>query len=78
METAEYKSDYFDWAEAQGEAKGEIKGNARALVQVITAPGIELAEGQLGQVASCQDLAQLDAWLDRALGATSADEVFKD
>ena len=29
-------------------------------------------------VSASTDLAQLDAWFDRALAATSADDVFKD
>ena len=29
-------------------------------------------------VLACSDLGQLDVWVDRALAATSADEVFKD
>jgi hypothetical protein len=70
METAEYKSDFFDRVEAQGEA--------RVLLKIFKSRGIELTDEQLDLVTSCADPDQLDLWADRALDATSAREVFKD
>lgn len=73
MVTKEYKNDFFDRAEAQGEARGKGK----ALVKVLRSRNIELTPEQDELIASCLDSVQFDAWLDRALTATSADDVFK-
>jgi hypothetical protein len=81
MATTEHKylSDfarkYYDEGEAQGEAKGEARGEARALLQILAARGLEVSDDARAQVLACQDLARLDAWLARALTATSVAEV---
>jgi hypothetical protein len=82
METAEYKSDFFDRIEAQGEARGEArgeaKGEARALLKILTSRGIDLTDEQHKMLTTCTDLERIDQWLDLALTATSAGDVFKD
>lgn len=70
MLTAEYKSDFFDRIEAQGEA--------RALLKILTSRGIELTDEQQKMITTCTDLERIDQWLDLALTATSAGDVFKD
>jgi hypothetical protein len=85
MATTEHKylSDfarkYYDEGEAQGEAKGEARGEARgkasALLQILAARGLEVSDEARAQVLACQDLPRLDAWLARALTATSVAEV---
>ena len=74
METTEYKADFFDRVEARAEARGE----ANALLKILKSRGIGLTEEQRETVASSTDPAQVDRWLDKALTATSADDVFKD
>jgi hypothetical protein len=82
METAEYKSDFFDRVEAQGEAKGELKGElkgeTKALLKILTSRGIGLTDEQHEMITTCSDLERIDQWLDRALAATSASDIFKD
>jgi hypothetical protein len=78
METAEYKSDFFDRIEARGEARGEAKGEARALLKILTSRGIDLTDEQHKMLTTCTDLERIDQWLDLALTATSAGDVFKD
>jgi hypothetical protein len=89
MATTEHKylSDfarkYYDEGEAQGEAKGEARGEARgeakgkasALLQILAARGLEIPDDARARVLGCLDLAQLDAWLARAVTATSVAEV---
>jgi hypothetical protein len=78
METKEYKNDFFDRAEAIGEARGEARGEAKAVVKILDARAVGLTTEQRDRVLSCEDINQLDSWFDRALTATSADDVFKD
>ena len=42
------------------------------------ARGIHLTDEQQTLVASCSDIDQLDLWLNRAVGATSVSDIFKD
>jgi hypothetical protein len=70
--------------EATGEAKGEAKGEARgeahraraALLTVLTAREVPLADADRARIEACADLSTLDAWLARAARATKVDEVF--
>jgi hypothetical protein len=82
MVTKEYKNDFFDRAEALGEARGEARGKAagkaEVLIKILDARAIGLTGEQRDLVVSCTDPGQLDAWVDRALAATSVDDVFKD
>jgi hypothetical protein len=78
METKEYKSDFWDRVEARAEARGEARGEAKAVVKVLEARAIGLTSEQRDRVLSCADIDQLDRWIDRAVTATSAEDVFKD
>jgi hypothetical protein len=82
METTEYKSDFFDRVEAigeaRGEARGQARGEARSLIIVLEARGLDLTSQQHDLVTTCTDTDQLELWLNRAVAATSTDDVFKD
>ncbi len=47
-------------------------------MKVLSARQLRPAKKQLGQVAQCTDLAELDHWFERSLSAESAADVFKD
>jgi hypothetical protein len=77
MATSEHKY-LSDWARKyydEGEAKGKVEGKASALLQILSARGLEISDDARVTVLACQDLAQLDAWLARALTATSVAEA---
>jgi hypothetical protein len=63
--------------EAHGRAEGEAHGRAEALLAVLEARGLSVSAEQLATIRGCRDLAQLDAWLRRALSATSSAEVLR-
>ena len=60
---------------AEGRAEGEASGEARALLRVLAARGLVVSEAQRARIASCTDLAMLDAWLEWALTSMSVDEL---
>jgi hypothetical protein len=82
----------YDLAEARGEARGEISGKiqgklegkaagraeakAEAVLRVLTKRGLSVTARQRRQIKECMDLETLDRWLDQALAAASADELF--
>lgn len=58
--------------------EGKADGEASALLRILRHRGFEVDDALVARVEQQTDLAQLDAWLDRALDAASLDEVFKD
>jgi hypothetical protein len=80
MTTSEYEKTLVERVHeqgiAEGEARGEARGEAKAVLRLIAARGLVLSQEQRDQVMSCTDAAQLDRWLDRAVTAGTAAEVF--
>ena len=70
--TYQYKSDvargYF--------ADGQVKGEATALLYVLEARGVHLADDARTRITECSDLSQLDTWLRRVATVASAEELF--
>jgi hypothetical protein len=56
-------------------AEGEAKGEARIILRVLAARGLEVPTKAREQVLTCTDIGQLDTWADRAATATSLEEV---
>ncbi|MFF0490321.1 hypothetical protein ACFYTQ_14990 [Nocardia sp. NPDC004068] len=67
---------------AEGKAEGLVEGKAEALtgsiLRILTRRGIDLTDADRERITSCTDLAQLDVWLERAITAETATEVFGD
>jgi hypothetical protein len=61
---------------AEGEAKGEAKGRAEALFAVLQARGLRVSDEVHARVLACTDVAQLDAWVRKAVTINSVDELF--
>ncbi|MGW2491593.1 hypothetical protein ACWCV9_30850 [Streptomyces sp. NPDC001606] len=57
-------------------AYGEAKGEAKAVLRVLDARGIEVSDAVRERVMACTELDVLEAWLDRSLTATVAEELF--
>ncbi|MFC7261066.1 hypothetical protein [Streptomyces lutosisoli] len=60
----------------EGRAEGRAEGKAGAILRVLDRRGIDVSDEDRERIASCDDLDMLDLWLDRAITATSASEVF--
>jgi hypothetical protein len=86
MATSEHKylSDfarkYYGEGKAEGKAEGIAEGKAEgareALLTAITARGLVPGDGHRARIASCADVATLNAWLVNALGAKKMGDVF--
>ncbi|MEQ9497034.1 MAG: hypothetical protein RIT81_09245 [Deltaproteobacteria bacterium] len=59
-------------------AEGEEKGRAAMLLRVLDRRGLAVSDEQRTAIESCHDAARLELWLDRALEATSTDDVLSD
>jgi predicted transposase YdaD len=62
--------------EARGEAFGLQKGKREALLAIIDARSLHLTEQQRDRIAACEDLADLQQWLVKAVTATTPDDIF--
>jgi hypothetical protein len=58
--------------------EGEAKGEAKAVLRVLDARGIPVPDEARATISGCSDTDVLDTWLDRAITATSIDEVLGD
>jgi hypothetical protein len=82
----EYKSDFarryygagLIEGEARGEARGKAEGKAEAILAVLRAHGIALSQGERERILACEDTKKLDAWIERAVAATRAAELFRE
>lgn len=71
-----FAREHFGRGKAEGLVEGEAKGEAQAILRVLAAREIEVPEDTRTRIVECADRQRLDAWLDRAVVATSIDDLF--
>ena len=69
---------FLDGLEAKGRAEGEATGEARLLMQILAARGLEITTEIRNRITSCKDTSQLETWGVRVATSNSIDEVFTD
>ncbi len=57
-------------------ADGEARGEAKAVLRVLGARGVEVSDAVRERVMACVNLDVLEGWLDRSLTVASAEELF--
>ncbi|HSP79917.1 MAG TPA: Rpn family recombination-promoting nuclease/putative transposase [Myxococcaceae bacterium] len=62
----------------KGEARGLARGRAEGVLRILVVRGVPVDEAARQRIISCTDLATLDLWFDRALGATRLADVLDD
>jgi hypothetical protein len=62
----------------EGLAEGQFEGLAKAVLDVLACRSVRIPASFRRRVSSCRDEQQLRRWLERAITATSAAEVFDD
>jgi hypothetical protein len=62
--------------QAEGRAIGEAEGRAKSLLAFLAARGIAVPEPVQGRILACEDIAQLDRWIELAAHVTSAEALF--
>jgi hypothetical protein len=72
----EFRSDFAKRYLSQGRAEGEARGQAKALLRILAARGMEVTESQRTQILQCTDPDTLGRWLDRAVTVRLTDELF--
>lgn len=74
--TYECKSDFARGYVADGEAQGKAEGKAGAVLQLLDMRGVEVPGETRETILGRTDLAQLDGWFERAVNATTIDDLF--
>jgi hypothetical protein len=74
--TYEYQSDFVRRYVFQGRVEGEAKGEARAVLAVLDARGIDVPDDARARIVGCSDLDRLEAWVRRAVTVRSVDDLF--
>jgi len=67
---------YIAHREALTAARVEARARAEILLRLLEQRGVKVAPRNRARILACQDVAQLDAWLDRVLTVQSATELF--
>ncbi|BCL30439.1 hypothetical protein ACFFS2_37365 [Streptomyces aurantiacus] len=62
----------------KGQALGQTQGRSEDILRLLTLRGIDIPEAARERITSCTDLETLGTWFDRAVTATSTDELFAD
>lgn len=78
--TYEYQSEFVRRYIFQGRAEGRVaglaEGEAKAVIMVLDARGVDVPEAARTRITECTDPEQLDLWVHRAATADSADDLF--
>lgn len=64
--------------ERESFSAGISEGAAKALLRILSARNLPLADEQRRRIEQCQDAQQLERWIERALSARSAAEALSD
>ncbi|MGW3445823.1 hypothetical protein [Streptomyces sp. NPDC001076] len=57
---------------------GRAESRAEDILRILDLRGVEVAEAERDLITDCGDLATLGTWFDRAVSATSAQELLAD
>jgi len=61
---------------AEGHAEGRTEGAARSILLVLEKRRIPVPDEMLERILACRDIGILDEWLERAMRASCAEEIF--
>jgi hypothetical protein len=69
---------YVSETRAKGRAEGRAEGEAKFILRALHRRGITVDDESRERIESCTDQEALIRWFDRALVASSIEDVFKD
>lgn len=72
----EFQSEFARKYTALGIAQGKLEGEASAILRVLVKRGLVVSAEQRDRILKCTDLAVLETWLDRAVVATTIEQIF--
>lgn len=76
LKNYEYQSDFARHYFSEGKAEGAVEAVAKTILMVLSARGVCVSADVRDRIVGCGDLAQLEAWAQRAGVVTTAAELF--
>lgn len=73
-----YQNDYARELISKAEAEGILEGEAKMLFTVLTSRGIAIPAEARQRIESCEDSNMFDAWIVRAVSASTIDDVLNE
>jgi hypothetical protein len=70
--------EFIDRIKAEGKAEGKAESTAAMLLRLLAVQGLKVPASVRDRVLSCTDLSQLEAWADKAMTASTLEDVFPD
>jgi hypothetical protein len=61
---------------AEGQAEGRVEGEVKSILAVLKARNIAIPEFLRQRISTCDDIEQLEIWIERAATATTIDDLF--
>ncbi len=71
------KADARAAGRSEGKAQGELAHARATLVRLLTRRGLTATDEQRSRIEACEDAAELDGWIDRAIDAATVGEVLR-
>jgi hypothetical protein len=78
MATTEYENDFIESYVKVGIEQGAVADAAEKLLRLLDGRVLNPTDAQRARVTGSTDLSELNRWFDRAITASTADDVFKD
>ncbi|MGI5418773.1 hypothetical protein [Actinomadura luteofluorescens] len=76
LDNYEWQSEFAITHRAEGRAEGRTEGEVKALLLMLKARGLEVPEDVRARVEGCTDPEQVERWIQRAVSAASAEDLF--
>jgi hypothetical protein len=76
LEDYEWQSEFAISHRAEGRAQGRAQGEVKALLLMLEARGLDVPEDVRRRVEGCTDLQQIERWIQRAVSAETAEDLF--
>ncbi|MCL2730768.1 MAG: hypothetical protein FWE15_12195 [Actinomycetia bacterium] len=73
-----WKDDFVDGLLDEGHKSGQLEDAREKLLRLLDKRGLTASEAIRGRVESCTDMGMINTWFDRAIDASSLDEVFSE
>ncbi|MQY06033.1 hypothetical protein ACRB68_41130 [Actinomadura sp. RB68] len=75
---SEFAREYFGKGVAEGRAKEKTETTAKNVLHILRTRSVCVSDEARRRILGCQDLGQLQTWLERAITASSTRELFQD
>ncbi len=74
----QYQSDFARKYYGEGIAEGKAEGKAEAVLTVLSTRGLPIDSEARSRILACKDEESLQRWLERAVSAKDANDLFRE